>query len=96
MHNEGVQGDRIKDDMGGTCSTHGRDENTHKILVWKRGGWSPFEAPRRNCKDNIKSELKGTECENPERVCIAQESVQYRSVLNIVMNLRVTWKAGNF
>jgi hypothetical protein len=43
-----------KDEMGGTCGTHGGGEG---VLVGRLEGKRPLERPRRRWEDNIKIDL---------------------------------------
>jgi hypothetical protein len=46
------------EEIGGTCSTHDKDEKGIQILDGKPIGKTPFGKLRRTCKDNIKVDLK--------------------------------------
>jgi hypothetical protein len=45
--------------MGGSYSTHGRDE----ILVIKPEGMRPLERFKRRCENNVTLDLRGIGCE---------------------------------
>jgi hypothetical protein len=63
----------------------GEGRGVYKVLVGKPEGKSPLERPRRRWKDNIREiGLDGANC-----IRLAQDRVQWRAFLNIVMNLRV-------
>jgi hypothetical protein len=52
-------GDQVKDvEVGGTCSTHGRDEKCIQYLGWKTEGKRLLGRPKRRWKDNIRVDLK--------------------------------------
>jgi hypothetical protein len=44
--------------VGRACSTHGRDENAHKILVGNPEGWRPLRKPGGRWEDNIKMDVR--------------------------------------
>jgi hypothetical protein len=44
--------------MGEACSTHGRLENSIKILIGKPEGSRPYGRPGQKYEDNIKMDLK--------------------------------------
>jgi hypothetical protein len=72
-----------KGEMGGTCSAHGRNE--HKILVGK-----PKEKiPIQRWEDNIKMYITEIGCEGMDWINLAWNRVQWRALVNMVMNLRV-------
>jgi hypothetical protein len=62
--------------------------NAYKILVWTTQGKRPLE--KFGWEDNIKTNLKETDCESVDRVHLAQNRVQWWALLNIVKNLWVS------
>jgi hypothetical protein len=84
-------GDQIKwDEMGGICSTNGRDErHACNILVGKAEGKRQLGRPRRRYKDNIKLDLTDTGWEGVDWIRLAKDREQWRALLNMAMNLRV-------
>jgi hypothetical protein len=57
-------GDHIKkDEMDGTCSTHARDVNSHKILVGKPEEKRPLGRNGRKSVPNTEVDLKEIGCE---------------------------------
>jgi hypothetical protein len=75
--------------MRRACSTNGDKINLFRILVGKLEGKGPPGRPRRRWVDNVKMNL--TEIEGGGMNCIdlAQDRVQWRALVNTVMNLRV-------
>jgi hypothetical protein len=78
--------------MGRACSTNwGEKRNAYRILVGKPEGKRPLGRSRRRWVDIIKIDLReirvgrnGTDLVDP-----AQDTDQWRAVVNTVMNLRV-------
>jgi hypothetical protein len=64
----------------------GEMRNLYKIFVRKPEGKGPLGRLRRRWENNIKIDLKETECEGVEWNHLAQDGAQWRAV---VMNLRV-------
>jgi hypothetical protein len=50
--------------MGGTCSTHGRNENVYKVLVEKLEAKIQLWVPRHRWENNIKMYFEGISCED--------------------------------
>jgi hypothetical protein len=68
--------DQIKDEMGGTGSTHGRNK-----AMWK---------PKRSWKDSIRIDLWETEWEGVNWIHLAQDRDQWWAVVNTVMKFPVS------
>jgi hypothetical protein len=66
-----------------------RNEYTRSILVGKPEGKRPLERPRRTRVDNIKMDLREIGWNGMDWIDLAQDSVQWRSLVNTIMNLRV-------
>jgi hypothetical protein len=49
----------------------------------------PLGRPRSRWKDNIKVDLKEMGCEDVDWIRLAQGSVQWQAVMNVVLNLQV-------
>jgi hypothetical protein len=47
-----------EDEMGGPCSTKGKERNAHRLLVEKPEGKRPLGSPRRRRVDNIRMNLE--------------------------------------
>jgi hypothetical protein len=71
--------------MGVTYSTDGRDE---KIFVGKSVGKRTVGRPRRREEDNIRMHLRKIGLESVDWMHLAQDRVQWRALVNTVMNLR--------
>ena len=68
----------------------------HKVLVEKPEGKRPFGIPRRRWEDNIKMDLEEVGRGCGDWMELAQDRKSWRALVNMVMNLRVTYNAGNF
>jgi hypothetical protein len=64
--------------------------NAQNILTGKPEGKRPLQKSRRRLKDNIKMDLSEMGCVVVERMPLAQDTDQWRAVVNTVMNLRVS------
>jgi hypothetical protein len=59
-------------------------------------GKRKFEGPKYRWQDNIKIHLKGTDYDKIDWIHLAQDREEWRTVLDMVMNLRVIHTVGNF
>jgi hypothetical protein len=73
----------------GHVARMGATRNAYRILVGKPEGKRPLGKPRRRWVDNIKMDLKETAWDGMDWIDLAQDSVQWRTLMNTVMNLRV-------
>jgi hypothetical protein len=65
-------------------------ENAHRILVRKPEGKRPLSRPRLKSVDNIKMDLRGIVSVDMDWTAVAQERDHWRSLVNTVMNFRVS------
>jgi hypothetical protein len=70
--------------------------NSYRIFVGKTEGKSPLGRLRRRWVDNIKMYLREIGWDGMNWIYLAQESGQWRALVNEVMNPGVPCKAGNF
>jgi hypothetical protein len=63
--------------------------NAHSILVGKPDGKRPLGKPRCRWVDNIKMDLRVTGWGGMDWIDLAQDKDQWRTSVNMVMNLRV-------
>jgi hypothetical protein len=63
--------------------------NAYKILMGKPEEKRLLGRPRRRWVDNIKMDLRERECDGIYCTDLAQDRVQWRTLVNTVMNLRV-------
>ena len=59
----------------------------------KPEGKRPLVRPKRRWEDNINRCLKGTSCEDRERIHQARNRVKVRASVNTAMSLRATFRA---
>jgi transposase len=63
--------------------------NAYRILVGKPEGKRPLGRPRRRSVDNIKMDLRETGWGCMGWIDLAQDSEQWRALVNAEMNIRV-------
>jgi hypothetical protein len=73
--------------VGGTRGTHGRC--AYRVLVGRPEGKRPLGRPRRRWEDNIKLDLTEIGIGGADWIRLAQDRVQWRALVNTVMNLPV-------
>jgi hypothetical protein len=78
------------------CSTHGREENAHNILVGIREGKRSLRRSRRRWEYNIIMDVRETEWEVVDWIHLAQNMDQWRDIVNTIMNVTVPQKTRNF
>jgi hypothetical protein len=61
----------------------------YRVLVGKPEGKRPLRRPRRRWEDNIKLDLREIGIDEANCIRLAQDSIQWRAFVNMVMNLRV-------
>ena len=61
----------------------------YMVLVGKPEGKRPLGRPRRRWEDNIKMYLQEVGCGGMDWNKVAQDRNNWRSLVNVVMNLRV-------
>jgi hypothetical protein len=66
----------------------GEGRGVYWVLVGRPEGKRPLGRPRRRWEDNIKMDLRETGIERMNRIQLAQDSVQWLTFVNTVMNLR--------
>jgi hypothetical protein len=75
----------IKDEMGRACSMNGEK----RILVGKPEGKRPLGRLRCRSVDNMKIDLREMGCDGMDWIDLAQDRVQWKALVNMVMNLRI-------
>lgn len=82
--------------MGRECSTYWRQKKAaYKILVGKHEGIIPLGTPRRKWEDYYKMDLQEVEWRHGLD-WYGLGFGQVAGLMNVVMNIRVQYKAGNF
>ena len=72
------------------------ERGVYRVLVGKPEGRRPLGRPRRRWVDNIKTDLQEVGCGYMDWIGLAQDRDRWRTLVSAVMNLRVSWIAGNF
>jgi hypothetical protein len=75
-------------EMGRACSTH-KKTNAYRILVGKPERKRPLGRPRRRWEDNIRMDLREIGWGGMDWTDLAQDRDQWRTLMNMVINLRV-------
>jgi hypothetical protein len=73
----------------GHVALMGEERNAYRILVGKPQGKRPLGRPRHRWKDNIRMYLREIGWGDMEWIDLAQDTDQWRALVNTVMNLRV-------
>jgi hypothetical protein len=74
----------------------GEGRGVYRVLVGKPVGKRPLRRPSCRWEDNIKMDLQQVGCGGMDWIEMVQDSGRWRTLVNAVMNLRVTQNAGNF
>jgi hypothetical protein len=61
----------------------------YRVLVERSEGKRPLGIPRRRWEDNIKMDLREIGFDGSTWIRLAEDRVQWRAFVNMVMNLRV-------
>jgi hypothetical protein len=69
------------------CMGEGRGD--YRVLVGKPESKRPLERPRRRWEDNMKLDLREIGIYGANWIRLAQDRVQWRGFVNMVMNFRV-------
>jgi hypothetical protein len=75
--------------MGGACSTNGEKRNAYTILVGKPRGRRPLGRHKHRWDDNIRMGVREIGWSGMDWTDLAEDSDQFRALVNRVMNLRV-------
>jgi hypothetical protein len=67
----------------------GEGRGVYRVLVGRPEGKRPLGRPRLRWEDNIKMGLRETGIDGANWIRLAQDRVQWRAIVNTVMNLRV-------
>jgi hypothetical protein len=67
----------------------GEGRSVYRVLVGRPEGKRPLGRPRRRWDDNIKMDLREIGIDGENLILLAQDRVQWRTLVNTVINLRV-------
>jgi hypothetical protein len=70
------------------AGAYGRGEKFTHRFSWKTGRDETLAKPRRRWVDNIKMNLRQIECEDVNRIHLAQDRVHWRVLVNTVLRLQ--------
>jgi hypothetical protein len=73
----------------GHVARTGEGRSVYRVLVGRPEGKRPLGRPRRRWEDNIKMDLREIGIDGAKWIRLAQDRVQWRACVNMVMNLRV-------
>jgi hypothetical protein len=67
----------------------GKSRGVYRVLVGKPEGKRTLGRPRRRWEDNIKMDLQEVGCRGMDWIELAQDKHRWRTLVNVVINLRV-------
>ena len=79
----------------GHVACMGEERGVYRVFVGKPEGRRPMGRPRRRWVDNIRTDLQEVGCGYMDWIWLAQDRDRWRTLVSAVMNLRVSWNAGN-
>jgi hypothetical protein len=82
--------------MDGHVARLGERRDVYRVLVGKPEGNRSLGRIRRRWEDNSKMDLQEVGCGGMEWIELAQDRDRWRTLVNVVMILRVPQNAGNF
>jgi hypothetical protein len=78
-----------EDDVAGACGTHGEGWGVYRVVAGRPEGKRPLGRTRRRWEDNVKMYLREIGIDGANWIRLAQDRVQWRAFVNMIMNLRV-------
>jgi S-ribosylhomocysteine lyase LuxS involved in autoinducer biosynthesis len=75
--------------VGWTCSAYGERRGVYRVLVGKSEEKSLLGRLRLRWEDTIQIDIQEVECGGMDSIELAQDRDRWRTVVNVVMNLRV-------
>jgi len=72
------------------------EREVYRVLVGKPEGRRPLWRPRRRWVENIRMHFLEVECGYMDWIGLAQDRDRWKTLVSVVMNLRVPRNAGNF
>jgi len=80
----------------GHVARMGVERGVYRVLVGKPEGKRPLGRHRRRWVDNIRMDLQEVGCVYMDWIGLAQDRDRWRTLVSLVMNLRVPLNVGNF
>ena len=80
----------------GHVARMGERRGVYRVLVGKPEGKRPLGRPRRRWEDDIKMDLQEMGCGGMDWIELSQDRDRWRALVNVVMNLRISYNVGNF
>jgi hypothetical protein len=75
--------------MGAARSADGEERGVYRVLVGKTDGKRPMRRPRLRWEDHIRMDLQEVGCGVMDWIGLTQSRDGWRTIVNVVMNLRV-------
>jgi len=72
------------------------EKGVYRVFLGKLEGKRTLGRPRPRWVDNIRMDLQEVGCGYMDWIEVAQDRDRWRKLVSAVMNLRVSWNAGNF
>ena len=79
----------INNQLNATITRMGEERGAYRVLVRKPEGKRPLGRPRHRWVDNIRMDLQEVGCGYVDWIGLAQDRDRWRTLVNVVMNLRV-------
>ena len=79
----------------GHVARMGEERGLYRVLVGKPEGRRPLGRPRRRWVHNIRMDFREVGCGYMDWTGLVQDRDSWRTLVSVVMNLRVPWYAGN-
>jgi len=73
----------------GHVALMGEERRVYRVLVGKPGGRRPLGRPKRRWVENIRMDLQEVGCRYMDWIRLAQDRNRWRTLVSVVMNLRV-------
>ena len=73
----------------GHVARMGEERGVYRVLVGKPEGKRPLGRPRRRWADNIRMDLQDVGCGYMDWIGLVQDRDRWRTLVSVVMNLRV-------
>ena len=89
IHINTVCGQNVRMRWAGHVARMGEERGVYRVLVGKPEGKRPLGSPRHGWVDNIRMDLQEVGCGYMDWIGLAQDRDRWRTLVSVVMNLRV-------